>query len=98
MFLPTLGENYCHAIAESIISGTPVLISDQTPWTQICNGKLGWAFGPNDTISYAATLNKLSKIHPDVRLEAKRYVFSKAESIVYNYDEIKNSSDLFEVN
>lgn len=30
--LPTRGENYGHVIAESLTAGTPVLISDQTPW------------------------------------------------------------------
>jgi glycosyltransferase involved in cell wall biosynthesis len=29
---PTHGENYGHVIAESLGSGTPVLLSDQTPW------------------------------------------------------------------
>ena len=30
--LPTRGENFGHVILESLISGTPVLISNQTPW------------------------------------------------------------------
>lgn len=30
-FLPTLGENYGHAIAESLLYGVPALISDATP-------------------------------------------------------------------
>ena len=29
---PTLGENFGHAIAESLTAGTPVLVSNQTPW------------------------------------------------------------------
>lgn len=29
---PTLSENYGHVIAESLSSGCPVLVSDQTPW------------------------------------------------------------------
>ncbi len=33
--LPTLGENYGHAIAEAFISGKPVVISDQTPWRNL---------------------------------------------------------------
>jgi len=32
-FFPTLGENFGHVIIESLASGTPVLISDQTPWS-----------------------------------------------------------------
>jgi glycosyltransferase involved in cell wall biosynthesis len=30
--LPTRGENYGHVILESLIAGTPVLLSDRTPW------------------------------------------------------------------
>ena len=29
---PTRGENYGHVIIESLAAGTPVLVSDQTPW------------------------------------------------------------------
>ena len=31
-FLPTRGENFGHVIAEALGAGTPVLISDTTPW------------------------------------------------------------------
>lgn len=35
LLFPTLSENYGHIIAESLITGTPVIISDQTPWNDI---------------------------------------------------------------
>jgi len=38
MILPTLGENFGHVIAESLLSNTPVLISDKTPWLSDSNG------------------------------------------------------------
>lgn len=37
MYLPSRGENYGHAIAESFLAGIPVIISDQTPWSYIQN-------------------------------------------------------------
>ncbi|KIC92274.1 glycosyltransferase [Flavihumibacter sp. ZG627] len=40
--LPTKGENYGHAIAESLGNGRPVLISDQTPWRNLAERKAGW--------------------------------------------------------
>lgn len=33
MFMPTRGENFGHIILESLMAGTPVLTSDQTPFT-----------------------------------------------------------------
>ncbi len=40
--LPTLGENFGHAILEALIAGCPVLISDRTPWTGLVEKKAGW--------------------------------------------------------
>lgn len=35
---PTLGENFGHVIFESLRAGTPVLLSDQTPWETDLSG------------------------------------------------------------
>lgn len=40
-FLPTLGENFGHVIAEALSSGLPVLISDTTPWRDLAENP--WA-------------------------------------------------------
>ena len=40
--LPTLSENFGHAIFESFAAGCPVLISDQTPWRNLAEQHLGW--------------------------------------------------------
>jgi glycosyltransferase involved in cell wall biosynthesis len=39
--LPTLGENFGHAIFEALLAGKPVLISDKTPWLQLQQKKAG---------------------------------------------------------
>ena len=43
-FLPTLGENYGHAIIEALLNGLPVLISDKTPWRNLEKHGLGRDF------------------------------------------------------
>lgn len=48
--LPTLGENFGHAIVEALGSGRPVLISDNTPWNDLSAVGAGWNF-PVDAIS-----------------------------------------------
>jgi len=40
--LPTKGENFGHAIFESLSVGRPVIISDQTPWRNLSQQKAGW--------------------------------------------------------
>jgi glycosyltransferase involved in cell wall biosynthesis len=40
--LATKGENFGHAVFESLSVGTPVLISDQTPWRGLEEKKAGW--------------------------------------------------------
>src|SRR5690606_40056963 len=34
-FFPTLGENFGHVIAESLSVGTPLLLSNTTPWINL---------------------------------------------------------------
>lgn len=40
--LPTRGENFGQAIYESLSVGRPVIISDQTPWTNLVRKRAGW--------------------------------------------------------
>ncbi|MES2732317.1 MAG: glycosyltransferase family 4 protein [Bacteroidota bacterium] len=40
--LPTLGENFGHAIFEAMSAGRPVIISDRTPWKDLETKKVGW--------------------------------------------------------
>jgi glycosyltransferase involved in cell wall biosynthesis len=39
---PTRGENFGHVIVESLLAGTPVLISDRTPWGALELASAGW--------------------------------------------------------
>lgn len=41
-YMPTLGENFGHAIAEALTHSTPVIISNRTPWKNLVAHKAGW--------------------------------------------------------
>jgi glycosyltransferase involved in cell wall biosynthesis len=41
-FFPTIGENYGHVMVESLLVGTPILISNRTPWSNLKSDGLGW--------------------------------------------------------
>jgi glycosyltransferase involved in cell wall biosynthesis len=47
-YMPTLGENFGHAISEALISATPVIISNRTPWVNLSDKKAGWDIELND--------------------------------------------------
>ena len=42
-FLPTMGENFGHAIVEAMKAGLIPLISNLTPWTNLQKQKCGWS-------------------------------------------------------
>jgi glycosyltransferase involved in cell wall biosynthesis len=46
--LPTKGENFGHAIAESLSAGRPVLISNKTPWLGLREKEIGWDLAIDD--------------------------------------------------
>jgi len=41
-FFPTHGENFGHVILEALLAGSPVLLSDQTPWRNLDILGIGW--------------------------------------------------------
>jgi glycosyltransferase involved in cell wall biosynthesis len=53
--LPTLGENFGHAIVESLSSFRPVLISDKTPWKDVGAAGAGYSL-PLDPSSWTRAL------------------------------------------
>lgn len=54
--LPTTGENFGHAIFESLLAARPVLISDQTPWHNLRTGKAGWDIPLNKSNEFVSVL------------------------------------------
>lgn len=54
--LPTQGENFGHAIFESLSTGRPVLISDQTPWRNLLAHQAGWDIALQEPASFSAAL------------------------------------------
>ncbi|HCQ7773335.1 glycosyltransferase [Enterobacter kobei] len=75
-FLPTLNENYGHAIVESMINSNVVLISDQTPWSDVQrNG--GYVAGYNDIDTFEKYITECMSFN--------EYQFNNKSRLVYNY-------------
>jgi glycosyltransferase involved in cell wall biosynthesis len=56
--LPTLGENFGHAIFEALSAGRPCLISDKTPWLGLEKEKIGWDLPLHDPKPWIAALTE----------------------------------------
>ncbi len=56
---PTLGENYGHVIMESLSAGTPVLLSDQTPWRNLRESGIGWDLALEDRAGFRAAIQEV---------------------------------------
>jgi len=63
-FLPTKGENYGHVIIEALAAGCPVLISDQTPWRNLEQEKVGWDISLDRPEEFTSILQQCTDMEP----------------------------------
>jgi glycosyltransferase involved in cell wall biosynthesis len=79
-FLPTLGENFGHAIFEALSCGVPVLTSDQTPWQDLEAKQAGWSLPLANHGAFAAAIELLAAMKPEQREVLRRGARTLAES------------------
>ncbi len=57
-FLPTLNENFGHAIVEAMLNGCIPLISNTTPWRNLQSQNIGWDISLNEKEKYTMAINE----------------------------------------
>jgi glycosyltransferase involved in cell wall biosynthesis len=62
--LPTRGENFCHAAVESFVHGTPVILSDATPWTNLCEMHAGFDISLSDRRGWVTAIQSCVDMDP----------------------------------
>ncbi len=97
LLMPTLNENFGHAIFESFSSGCLAIISDQTPWKNLRENGLGMDFHlsepfSKEAVEYIETCAKMTE-------EEWNLLAKKAYDFAVNYKNsspaIKDNIDLF---
>ncbi|MDA8486166.1 glycosyltransferase family 4 protein [Pseudomonas resinovorans] len=94
-FFPTRGENYGHVIAESLSAGTPVLLSDQTPWLDLESQGLGWDMPLDSPKAFAEQIDKFAGMEPSLRRQQRTLVQTQARKLLQNPEIVKANRDLF---
>lgn len=91
---PTFSENYGHVIAEALAVGTPVIISDQTPWNDINDANAGWALPLENEEAFTSAIQEIIGCnHNNYFNSAKKYAKEKMklESIRQEYETVLKS-------
>lgn len=65
MILPTQGENFGHAIFESLAVGTPVIISDRTIWRNLKSQRAGWDLSLDEPANFVRAIESLASMNDE---------------------------------
>lgn len=84
--LPSLGENFGHAIYEALNAGRPVIISDKTPWKNLSTSKAGWDISISSNKEWISTINQALNLEQN---EFDQYCLG-AQQVVKNYREMND--------
>jgi glycosyltransferase involved in cell wall biosynthesis len=83
LFLPTLNENFGHSIVESLLSGCPAIISDQTPWNDLEKYNAGYAIPLNSKEKFLQAIVTMAKLNQEEFSQksnaANTYISNKIE-------------------
>ena len=92
--MPSAGENFGHSLFESMLAGTPVITSQNTPWRNLENAHSGWDIDLNDKPAFQKVIEfclKISQTEYDILSEntflyAKKY--SESVEIINLYKQL----------
>ena len=92
---PTLGENFGHVIYEALISGCPVIISNQTPWRNLESIQVGWDIDLSDKNKFIRSLQTCVDMGRDDYTIISKNAFYYGIKKANKRDNITNTSMLF---
>ncbi|MEJ8801764.1 glycosyltransferase family 4 protein [Pontibacter sp. H249] len=97
MVLPTLNENYGHVVVEAWEAGCPVILSDQTPWRNLIEDKVGWDIPLNNEKQYLDVLRKCVLMEQEEFSSFGGHIKKYLQSKVVTDEIIEQNKTLFSV-
>jgi glycosyltransferase involved in cell wall biosynthesis len=92
--LPTRGENYGHVVLEALMAGTPVLISDQTPWKGSDDGAVA-ALPLTDEDEWVAEIERWAAFDETELRRRREAAFRYARNYLENSGAVEQNQRLF---
>lgn len=91
MALPSLGENFGHAIFESFVHSVPVVIGNNTQWTNVEELNAGKIVDPNSSEEIKSAIQAFASMN----VEEMKIWRTGANQMAANYFETNNFKDLY---
>ncbi|MBE7509325.1 MAG: glycosyltransferase family 4 protein [Bacteroidia bacterium] len=93
--LPTMHENYGHAIIESLAAGVPVIISKNTPWHQLEQALAGFDIDLADEAGFKEAIQKATAMDNVTYSQWQTASVQYAASVLNNSNTIIQNKKLF---
>ncbi len=92
---PTGGEAYGHVIAECLTSGTPVLISTETPWRNLQDDGLGWDVNLAQMDSFVEIIENMALLSDEERFKKRAAIKAKIMNRLLDPAVLETNRQLF---
>lgn len=96
LYLPSVSENFGHAIFEALSCGVPVLIGDQTPWKNLREKGAGWDLPLGKTEPFTFAIDELAAMSEAQRERLREGARALAVAYVSEGTAVKDTIALFD--
>lgn len=95
--LLTLGENFGHSIAEALIGGCPVIISDRTPWKNLEKYNAGYDISLENEENFISAIEHFIEMNNSDYKEVSMSAFDYAKSNSNTEENITSYLKMFDI-
>jgi glycosyltransferase involved in cell wall biosynthesis len=95
LFMPTQGENFGHAILESLMASVPVLISDKTPWSRVQQKSVGKVCSLDEKPLFEKAVNEFALMNQEEYNLYRKGAFEFASNYIKNNQVVEEYVRMF---